>query len=144
METFLSLVVLFGIFVVISLMAGQRSDLNRQLIEADQNSVICERLSFLVSKVYSYSGNSSIGFSLDRPVWVTKGHIGFGFVQGGSGNGPTAHDSVICAYVGAISGDSNILRLDANESYRLLGVDGQMYLVRSRDGNTVSSAEAAG
>ncbi|MDO8625150.1 MAG: hypothetical protein Q7R47_03635 [Candidatus Diapherotrites archaeon] len=77
-EALMAVFVILGIFVVISLISVQRTSLNHQVAEFDQNAVICDRLSVLIEKADGYAANMSAGFFLDRPLSIYKGSISFG------------------------------------------------------------------
>jgi hypothetical protein len=93
-ETLMAVFLLMGVFVVISLISVQRTDINRQFTEQDQNAALCTKISILINQAGSFAGNVRMGFFLDRPAWIEKGAVRFGGAGG-----------YYCYYLGRVEGD---------------------------------------
>lgn len=93
-ETLMAVMLIMGVFVVISMISVQRSEINRQLGEQDQNAALCDRIAGIINKAGEVPGNLRMGVFLDRPVWVSNGNLLFGLSSG--------H---YCFYLGRVSGD---------------------------------------
>ncbi|GEM_PF-6026187 len=110
LETLMAVLVIMGIFLVVSMISAQRSEVNNFIIERDQNAALCDRISLAISKVDSIGGNARYGFWVNRQARIENGTINFGGLNG-----------YYCYYLGVVQGESSPgILLSAGTYYHLI------------------------
>ncbi len=130
-ETMFAVLMLMGIFVVISLLSAQRAEINQQMVERDMNATLCDHLSYLIDRVGALSGNTEIAFSVEQSLNFKR--------QGETGMINFGPSGYYCYYLSPVSFDDGGSTVSDETGFSL---SNGSYVLRKEGGSLVVESPA--